>query len=106
MSSTPDDERFWRHVESVIQEANHSCEAGEDPALVSAALLRASARFSAFAVANVSLDRKAFIEEMDAALDYVTRQFREQLREDLEDYRENYKVEIARNRPEADSFDE
>jgi len=99
MSSPSDDERYWQRVEAVIQDANRSCEAGEDPALVSAALLRASARFSAFAVANASLDRKAYIEELDAALDYVTRQFREQLREDLEDYRENYKVEIANSQP-------
>lgn len=101
MSSPPDDERFWQGVDAFIQDANQSCEAGEDPALVSAALLRASARFSAFAVANASLDRNAYIEEMDSALDYVTRQFREQLREDLEDYRQNYKVEIANNRPDA-----
>jgi len=104
MSSRSDDERYWQRVEAVIQDANRGCAAGEDPALVSAALLRASARFSAFAVANASLDRKAYIEELDAALDYVTRQFREQLREDLEDYRENYKVEIGNN--QSDSPDE
>lgn len=101
MSSPPDDERFWQRVDAFIQDANRGCAAGEDPALVSAALLRASARFSAFAVANASLDRKAYIDEMDSALDYVTGQFREQLREDLEDYRENYKIEIANNRPDS-----
>jgi hypothetical protein len=100
MNKTPDDEAYWNLVDDFIRRANDACDTA-DPAAVSAALLQASARFSAFVVAASSLDRKEFTEEMESSLQYLTTQYRENLRADLEDYRENYKVYIAKERPES-----
>ncbi|MDQ2076818.1 DUF3144 domain-containing protein [Marinimicrobium sp. ABcell2] len=101
MSKAPEDEAYWNLVDEFIQRANEACD-DADPSAVSAALLQASARFSAFVVAASSLDRKEFTEEMDSSLQFLTTQYREHLRADLEDYRENYKVYIAKERPESD----
>ena len=54
----------------------------------------------AFVVAASSLDRKEYTDEMESALQFLTTQYREHLRADLEDYRENYKVYIVKERPE------
>lgn len=99
MSNTPDDQAYWDLVEDFIGRANEACDRA-DPAAVSAALLHASARFSAFVVAASSLDRKELTEELEPSLQYLTGQFREQLRTDLADYRENYKVYIVRETPD------
>jgi hypothetical protein len=91
--SNPDEQLFWDTVDSFIEQANSACEQME-PSAASAALLHAAARFSAFVVASSSIDRKEYIEEMDASLNYLTNQYRELLRDNLEDYRENYKIYI------------
>lgn len=91
MSQTDDEKIYWDLVDEFIASANARCE-DTDPAIVSAALLQATSRFNAFVVAASSLDRKAYIEEMDTSLNFLTDRYREHLREHLEDYRENYKV--------------
>jgi hypothetical protein len=91
--SSPDEQVFWDTVDAFIEQANSACER-MDPSAASAALMHAAARFSAFVVASSSLDRKEYIEEMKVALNYLTDQYRELLRADLEDYRENYKIYI------------
>ena len=99
MSKTPDQEAYWDLVDDFIRLANEACEQ-TDPSAVSAALVQAAARFGAFVVAESSLDRKEYTEEMESALEFLTKQYREHLRADLEDYRENYKVYIVKERPE------
>jgi Protein of unknown function (DUF3144) len=84
-----DDEIFWSLVDQFIENANQACDQA-DPGIVSAAMLNAVARFNAFIVANESLDKKEFAEEVDSALNYLTGRYRELLREHLDDYRENY----------------
>ncbi|WP_027329934.1 DUF3144 domain-containing protein [Marinimicrobium agarilyticum] len=95
-----DEETFWNLVDQFIEQANNAVDQAGDPALVSAALLQACSRFNAFVVAAASLDRKEYTEEMPSALSFLSDQFREQLEADLEDYREHYKVYIAKDRPE------
>ncbi len=97
--SNNDEQQFWDLVDAFIRQANDACD-GADPGMVGAALLNAASRFNAFVVANASLDRKEFTEEIDSALNYLTGRYRDLLRQDLEDYRENYKVYIQ---PREDS---
>lgn len=85
--------RYWDLVDQLIGQANEACE-HLDPSAVSAALLNAAARFNAFAVATASIDRAEFSEEIESALQHLTGRYRELLRDNLEDYREHYKVYI------------
>jgi|SRR5690554_3271046 hypothetical protein len=96
MTDKQDEQRFWDLTDQFIQSANDACDE-LDPGIVSAALLNAAARFNAFVVASASLDRKEYIEEIESAQNYLTGRYRELLRDNLEDYRENYKLYI---RPE------
>lgn len=91
MSNNTDEAVFWDIVDSFIAHANDQTEHA-DPSVVSAAMLQALARYSAFLVASSSVDRKEYTEEMESAGKYLTNQFRDVLRDNLEDYRENYKV--------------
>ena len=97
MSNTEDDQ-FWDLVDSFIQKANDSCEE-LDPGLVSAALLNAAARFNAFVVASSSIDRKEYIDEIESAQKYLTGRYHELVRNNLDDYRDNYKVYIRPDEP-------
>lgn len=85
------EDQFWDLVDAFILRANDSCEQA-DASMVSAALLHAAARFNAFTVAGASVDRKEYTEEIEPSLRYLTNQYRDLLRDNLEDYRENYKV--------------
>ena len=90
---------YWNFVDQCIQNANDACDHA-DPSLVGAALLHAAARFNAFVVASSSIDRKEYIEEMESSLQYLTGRYREMLRDNLEDYRENYKIYVRTDEPE------
>lgn len=85
--------QFWDLVDSFIEQANNACDEA-DPGMVSAALLNAAARFNAFVVASSSLDRKEFIDEIESAQKYLTGRYAELVRDNLDDYRDNYKVYI------------
>lgn len=93
MSDNNEDTLFWNLVDSFIEQANNACE-DADPGVVSAALLNAAARFNAFVVAASSIDRKEYTEEIESARNYLTGRYRELVSENLEDYRENYKVYV------------
>jgi hypothetical protein len=96
--------QFWDLVDQFIEQANHACEQLE-PGAVSAALLNAAARFNAFVVACASVDRHEFIEEIEPAQQHLTERYRELLRDNLEDYRENYKIYIRTESPDTDNSD-
>lgn len=93
MSDNTEETFFWNLVDGFIEQANNACE-DADPGVVSAALLNAAARFNAFVVAASSLDRKEFTEEIESSRNYLTSRYRELISENLEDYRENYKVYV------------
>ena len=97
--SNQEEAQFWDLVDNFITHANEACD-NLDPGLVSAALLNAAARFNAFVVASSSIDRKEYIEEIDSAQNYLTGRYRDLVRDNLDDYRENYKVYI---RPDEDA---
>lgn len=97
--SNQEETQFWDLVDNFITQANEACD-DLDPGLVSAALLNAAARFNAFVVASSSIDRKEYIEEIDSAQNYLTGRYRDLVRDNLDDYRENYKVYI---RPDEDA---
>lgn len=101
MTDTADNDAFWNLVDHFIEQANSACDEA-DPSMVSAALLHATARFNAFVVAASSLDRKEYTEEIESARNYLTDRYRQQLSQELEDYRENYKVYVRADDPEAD----
>ena len=96
--SNIEDDQFWDLVDSFIQKANDSCDQ-LDPGLVSAALLNAAARFNAFVVASSSIDRKEYIDEIESAQKYLTGRYHELVRNNLDDYRDNYKVYIRPDEP-------
>ncbi len=85
--------QFWDLVDAFIEKANDACDEA-DPGVVSAALLNAAARFNAFVVANSSIDRKEFIDEIESAQKYLTGRYAELVRDNLDDYRDNFKVYI------------
>jgi hypothetical protein len=87
------DQQFWELAEQFIEMANHSLETA-DPGKIGAAMLFAATRFNAFVVASSSLDRAEFIEDMDESMDYLSKQFRQMLGDNLRDFKDNYKVYI------------
>ena len=93
-----DEKQFWDLVDAFIENANGACD-DLDPGIVSAALLNAAARFNAFVVASSSLDRKEYIDEIESAQKYLTGRYAELVRNNLDDYRDNYKVYIRPDEP-------
>ena len=94
--------QFWDLVDAFIEQANSACDEA-DPGMVSAALLNAAARFNAFVVASSSLDRKEFIDEIESAQKYLTGRYAELVRDNLDDYRDNYKVYIRPDEEESNT---
>lgn len=100
MSEKNDDDLFWELVEKFIEQANEACE-DADPGIVSAALMNAAARFNAFVVAQSSLDKTEFAEDVEGTTNYLSGRYRDFLKEHMEDYRENYTTLIgSRELPE------
>jgi hypothetical protein len=87
------DPQFWDMAEQFIELANGSLE-NADAGKIGAAMLFAATRFNAFVVASSSIDRAEFIEDMDETMDYLSKQFRQMLGDNLRDFRDNYKVYI------------
>lgn len=94
MSNKSDDDLFWELVEKYIDQANDDCETA-DPGIVSAALMNAAARFNAFVVAQSSLDKTEFAEDVEGTTNYLSGRYRDFLKEHMEDYRENYTTLIG-----------
>lgn len=94
MSDKNDDDLFWELVEKFIEQANDACE-DADPGIVSAALMNAAARFNAFVVAQSSLDKNEFAEDVEGTTNYLSGRYRDFLKEHMEDYRENYTTLIG-----------
>ena len=94
MSNKSDDDLFWELVEKYIDQANDDCET-VDPGIVSAALMNAAARFNAFVVAQSSLDKTEFAEDVEGTTNYLSGRYRDFLKEHMEDYRENYTTLIG-----------
>ncbi len=85
----PDDE-FWDLADRFIENANSLCELSDDAGKVSAALLYAASRFSAFVVASSAEDSADLETKQKEATDYFVDQFRLMMLENLKDYSENF----------------
>lgn len=94
MSEKNDDDLFWGLVEAFIEQANDACDAA-DPGIVSAALMNAAARFNAFVVAQSSLDKNEFTEDVEGTTNYLSGRYRDFLKEHMQDYSENYSTLIG-----------
>lgn len=90
VSPQDNDQEFWDLAEQFIEQANNGLENSE-PGKIGAAMLYAAARFNAFVVASSSVDRKEYIADMDEAMEYLSKQFRHMLGDNLRDFKENYK---------------
>lgn len=101
-AATPkdNDQEFWDLAEQFVEQANAALENSE-PGKISAAMLYAAARFNAFVVASSSVDRKEYIADMDESMDYLSKQFRHMLGDNLRDFRENYKIYIRQDDTES-----
>lgn len=84
------DQEFWDLAEQFIEQANNALENSE-PGKIGAAMLYAATRFNAFVIASSSVDRKEYIADMDESMDYLSKQFRHMLGDNLRDFKENYK---------------
>lgn len=93
ISSQDNDQQFWDLAEQFIDMANQSLETA-DAGKIGAALLFAASRFNAFVVASASINRAEFITDMDDSMNYLSKQFRHMLGDNLRDFRDNYKVYI------------
>ena len=87
------DPEFWDLEQKFIDLANTSVDTS-DLGKVGAAMLYAAARFNTFAIAATALDRKEFIEDADDTMDYLSKQFRHMLGDNLRDFKDNYKIYI------------
>lgn len=87
------DPQFWALAEQFIELANQSLENAE-AGKIAAAMLFAATRFNAFVVASSSIDRTEFAADLDESMDYLSKQFRHMLGDNLRDFRDNYKVYI------------
>ena len=85
----PDDE-FWELADSFIENADNLCELSHDAGNVSAALLFAASRFSAFVVASSAEDSADLTAKQDEATDYFVDQFRLMMTENLNDFLQNF----------------
>ena len=94
MTDTNDDDIFWKLVEQFIDNANEACDSA-DPGIVSAALINATARFNAYVVAQSSLDKNEFAQDVEGTTNYLTGRYRDFLKDHMEDYRENYSTLIG-----------
>ncbi len=94
MNTKTDDDIFWELVEKFIEDANSACDHA-DPGIVSAALINATARFNAFVVAQSSLDKNEFAEDIEGTTNYLTGRYRDFLKEHMDDYQQNYATLIG-----------
>ena len=64
------DEEFWDLADTFIENADNLCELSHDAGNVSAALLFAASRFSAFVVASSAEDAAELANKKEEAADY------------------------------------
>jgi len=89
-------ETFRKIADSFIETANKHCD-DHDKDLVAASLLYSTARFSAYIAASGSKDLNAYQTNRKNAIDYFTKQFKERLEENLNDYESGFKPVEAAN---------
>ncbi len=81
------DKKFIKMADVFIADANQLCDVKTpDHQLVNAALLYASARFSAFITASLSKSKENYQQSTDAAIEFYTAEFNKMLKEHMQQY--------------------
>ena len=93
------EDRFWELAEQLIASANQLAE-DADHTEVCDALLYAAARYASYVSAESCGDRKSFKEEFENIRSMLLEQFTHMLSSNLDDYLENYKIYIEKERVE------
>ena len=96
MSNTTASPEFWQRVDAVINLVNDQSEASS-PSEAGASALFASARFSAFLLAQSTGSAENMALEKERALEYFTGQFREMLVANIDNFIENYAIFMQQN---------
>ena len=86
---------FWNRADAIIHLANEQVNEAST-GKVSASLLYAAARFSAFDVASKSVNVDEMKTDRDEAISYFVDQFRKMLIENMDDYIENYEIYVSK----------
>lgn len=89
--SAAEETQFWQLMDELIEKAN-SASSQMDLGVVNAALMQASARFSAFYLAASSESRNDLKEDKEESIHRFGGDYKRRLADNLEDYIENYKV--------------
>jgi Protein of unknown function (DUF3144) len=89
MSNEQPDAQFWKLVDSFVKSANALSDTAPRPK-VSVALLYAASRFSAFVAADSAKSRSDLVSHHEEAVQYLTGQFANMVRENLSDYEANF----------------
>ena len=84
------DDKFWEMTDKFINLANEQCDTNKN-GKVSKSLLFSAARFNAFMYASTTEDVAELLKEKDLAIEYFTKQYKDALTENLNDYEKNYK---------------
>ncbi len=86
---TETDEAFFARADQIIATANNQID-DASPGKVSASTLFAAARFNAFVTAQGFETGADMQDSIDEMLDYFVPQYRDMLKEHLEDYAKNF----------------
>ena len=89
MSDTPPDSQFWKIADAFIGVANEQIET-LPWTKVSAAMVFAASRFSAFVLAASAGSAVELTAKREEAIAYVLSQFEQMLRDNMADYEENF----------------
>lgn len=89
MSNESPGPEFWVRADAIIHLANAQCKNAPN-GKVSASLLYAAARFSAYNVAANVSDLEEMKIEKEEAIKFFTEQFKKMLIENMDDYIENF----------------
>ena len=92
-TDTTPDEQFRELADSFIRLANQHCDSdaqNQSPGRVNAALMYASARFSAFLVASSMSTADELRAEQASAVPYFSAEFEKMLKEHLTDHIDNF----------------
>jgi hypothetical protein len=98
MSDRPPDRQFWQIVDTLLEAANAQCDDAERTKVAAAALF-AAARFNVFVAAAAAESGDDFTARHDAIADYLAEQYRRMLRDNLDEYTQNFDRYVPR--PEA-----
>lgn len=89
MNDETQDEAFWDRADEIINLANQQAENAESDD-VSSSLLYATARFNAFLIASTAEKADDIQAGKDAAVEYFTKQYRQLLIDNIDEYIENF----------------